>query len=380
MNAWKSGFDLSSREEAALKTSTLSGRQGQEADCDQGTSSGDSSRDRPSPWISPFEPLVASPPPPGDEDKHFEKPGKVIGTPEEDAVGFDVQDHEDTCAIRAQEAVIEQFTHEHVDEDKLVQEAQERGWYSPGEGTSIKDVGKLLELHGVPIHRYTEANVIQLAQELAAGHKVILVVNAGELWAGSPELAEMLHAEGDNKPDHAVVVTGIDTRDPNDLRVIVNDPGTGEAERSYPLQQFLNAWKDSDFTMVATRDPVPPTAPEMRFFDYANGLFERVGQAMGIHLPRPNEHALADLPWFGHEDELSKDSGHLHVSPDDAHHDHPAMDHHDRAHTDPLYYATYGEEVKHSHDNAHDEISSLDINEPVSADHDPFEPTQHDIG
>jgi hypothetical protein len=380
MSAWKSGFDLSSREEATSKTSTVSGEQGQDADRDDGTSTDNPSRDRPSPWVSRFEPLIASPSTPGEEDTHFEKPGKVIGTPDEDAVGFDVQDHEDTCAIRAQEAVIEQFAHAHVAEDTLIREAQDRGWYRPGEGTRIKDVGKLLELHGIPIHRYTEANVIQLAQELAAGHKVILVLNAEELWAGSPELAEMLHAEGANKPDHAVVVTGVDTRDPNDLRVVVNDPGTGEAERSYPLRQFLNAWQDSDFTMVATRDPVPPTAPEMRFFDYANGLFERVGQAMGIPLPRLDEHGPAGLPYFGHDEDLSLAPGNHHAIPDVEHHGHPDMHRDDHAQVDLLLHAADCEEVDGGHDVANDEAASFDVGRFAEPYDDPFESTHHDIG
>src|SRR3712207_7822622 len=40
-------------------------------------------------------------------------------------------------------------------------------------------------------------------------------------------------------------------------QVIISDPGTGEAAATYPLGQFLDAWRESEFRMIATEEPAP---------------------------------------------------------------------------------------------------------------------------
>jgi hypothetical protein len=141
----------------------------------------------------------------------------------------------------------------------------------PGAGTQPHDVGKLLELHGVGVHRYQHASIFHLAQELAEGRKVIVGVDAKELWESNSVLEEIRDALGFAEANHAVVVSGIDTSDPDHIRVLVSDPGTGQAIAAYPLEQFLDAWRDSDFFLVATNDPAPPHLPEMAHFDYQLG-------------------------------------------------------------------------------------------------------------
>lgn len=56
--------------------------------------------------------------------------------------------------------------------------------------------------------------------------------------------------------NHALVVAGIDTSDPDNIQVIITDPGTGNRQMAYPAAQFIDAWKDSDCFMVST-DSVP---------------------------------------------------------------------------------------------------------------------------
>jgi hypothetical protein len=198
---------------------------------------------------------------------------EIIGTPYTDIYKWDGQQTaSDDCAIRSQQFIIEQFTGQKLSEQALEQEAQANGWYNPGHGgTPIADMGKLLEAHGVPCDTYTHATVSQLADELAQGHKVIIAVNAEDLWAHDPALAGQVQASGSQDADHAVVVSGIDTTDPNNPKVLISDPGTGEALASYPLNDFLQAWKASDFSMVATHNPAPSTLPEMANFDYSAG-------------------------------------------------------------------------------------------------------------
>lgn len=113
----------------------------------------------------------------------MQQPDPVIGTPEQDTTTFDgVRSYDDTCAIRCQEFILEQFTGQEVNEDALVQEARDMGWYAPGQGTMPQDVGNLLELHGVPVNQYESATTYDLANELAQGHKVMISVDSGELW------------------------------------------------------------------------------------------------------------------------------------------------------------------------------------------------------
>ncbi|SNT09187.1 MULTISPECIES: hypothetical protein [unclassified Azospirillum] len=203
----------------------------------------------------------------------------VIGTPHVDANAWvGQQRHDDTCGIRCQEFIIAQFTGHDPGEDALIKEATQNGWYHQGEGTTINDLGKLLEHHGIAVNRFEHANIFHLSNELAQGHKVMVGVHADGLWHPDPMLDALFAKLGMNGADHAVVVSGIDTSDPEHVGVIVTDPGTGEAVARYPLEQFVNAWNGSNFFMVATQEPVPPSAhqPEMANFDYAKGHVEHV--------------------------------------------------------------------------------------------------------
>lgn len=200
-----------------------------------------------------------------------------FGTPGHDAEVWEgQQSYPDTCAIRCQEFVLEQFTGVQRDETDLVREAMDAGWYAPGAGTSPQDVGNLLESHGIPVNRYEGATVFHLANELAQGHKVIVGVDSGELWGEHPILEAISDKLGISGADHAVVVSGIDTSDPDHVQVIISDPGTGEAAATYPMDQFFDAWRDSNCFMVATQDPAPASLPEMANFDYSLGHLDEV--------------------------------------------------------------------------------------------------------
>jgi hypothetical protein len=241
---------------------------------------------RPDPsWTSPFEELLHAEfvmPSEPLSDPAVQRPPALIGTPIQDAAFWEgPQQYPDDCAIKCQQFILEQFTGMPADEHTLVREAWEHGWYMPGRGMFPQDVGQLLELHGVGVHRYDHASIFHLTSELAQGHKVIVGVDAKELWQGSSLLEEICDALGFAEANHAVVVSGIDTSDPDHVRVVVSDPGTGQACAVYPLEQFLDAWGDSNFFLVATNDPAPPHLPEMAHFDYQRG-----------HLPQ-----IADCPY-----------------------------------------------------------------------------------
>jgi serine/threonine protein kinase len=327
-------------------------------------------------WHSPFEDHLPEHAPVEKADPHF-------GTPDHDRAFWEgQQSYADTCAIRCQEYILQQFTGVDFPEKLLVDEAREHGWYAPGHGTSIQDVGNLLELHGVAVNRYTEANVFHLANELAQGHKVIIGVDSSQLWGHNSTMDSMLHTVRDHfglggGADHAVVVSGIDTTDPHHVKVIISDPGDGKAVASYPMEQFLHAWEGSHFYMVATQEPAPAHLPEMVHFDYAAGHVGAIADVpyeqfveQFAHHPEALEHALDHFT-----DEHGPDSAapadhdpHGHHHPDLAGHDHHEIGFHDDHHGDG-HHGVHDLADHHGHDaHNHDDIAPH-YEEPGHDDH-----------
>ena len=204
----------------------------------------------------------------------------IIGdvTPFPDVMSHDIIQHQsDTCAIKSQQIILHSFGLD-ISEELLTIEATSKGYYIPGHGSNARDVGSLLEDHGVGTHSKTNATIYDLMFELAQGHKIIVGVDADELWR--PSFYNDLFGEQAN---HALVVTGIDTSNPFDMRVIITDPGTGDVARSYPVEQFLDAWHDSACFMVATNEAPALSYPngiynqEMVNFDYSIGHIPTIG-------------------------------------------------------------------------------------------------------
>lgn len=186
------------------------------------------------------------------------------------------QQYPDSCAIKSQQIILNEFGID-VNEDQLVQFSYEQGWYhADGTGTAAEDVGNLLETANIPVTRQDDANVFNLVSELSQGHKVIVGVDSEELW-GNKFMAWMKDFFMGDTPDHALVVAGIDTSDPNNVMVIVDDPGSGEYHKAYPLDQFMDAWSDAQCYMVSTDIPVPDHSAAMANFDYSQGHIADVG-------------------------------------------------------------------------------------------------------
>jgi hypothetical protein len=224
-------------------------------------------------WTSPFEQWLVERSEVGPEIKVADP---IFGEPHGPGTGK--QESDDTCAIRCEEYVIEQFTGHPVSEAMLVAESRDHGWYRPGEATGLfGDVGNLLELHGIKVNRYVEANIFHLANELAQGHKIIIGVDSEELAHQNPILHDLQENHGLKLADHTVVVSGVDTTHPEEVKVMVSDPANGEPAARYSMPQFLHAWEASAFFMVTTQEPAPPHLPEMANFDYGAGHIPYVG-------------------------------------------------------------------------------------------------------
>ena len=131
----------------------------------------------------------------------------------------------DTCAIKSQQLVLEKYG-VFVSQEELIEVATKNGWYTKGGGTQMEDVGNLLDYYGVPSTSVVDANVNNIVVELAQGHQVIVGVDANELHKN--KFVESLKDYFSETPNHALIVAGIDTSDPNQTYVVLKDPGTGD--------------------------------------------------------------------------------------------------------------------------------------------------------
>ncbi|MEM7584738.1 MAG: hypothetical protein AAF560_15210 [Acidobacteriota bacterium] len=160
------------------------------------------------------------------------------------------------ATIHCQEFIIRQYTGVDVPADALIAQARANGWYHDGSDARPDDVGKLLELHGIPTRRYAAASPRQLATELGSGHSVIVGVDRPNPEKPHPMLEDIRQRLGLGTAD-PVVVSRVDSGAPGAEEVVVVAPGQRGAAIRYPMKPFLGAWKDRGFTMMATQGPPP---------------------------------------------------------------------------------------------------------------------------
>lgn len=183
--------------------------------------------------------------------------------------GFDpviYQGREGVCAIRSQQIILRDYGID-ISLEELKQYAIQNNWYAPGEegGTPLWAIGNLLLSCNVPCQQSSDNTVYDLINELAQGHRVIVGVDANELWASREHdiIGETKEWFKDffsgETPNHALVVAGVEVNpnNPDDVKVVLTDPGTGDLRITYDLNDFMDAWKDSSCFMVSTTVPAP---------------------------------------------------------------------------------------------------------------------------
>jgi Peptidase_C39 like family len=117
-----------------------------------------------------------------------------------------------------------------------------RGSVYKFDGTSPEDMVMLLQKYGVPSQLTTGNSLQTVEQDLASGHKVIAALNAETIWNYPAGQGQRTQA------DHAVVVTGVDTR--NDV-VHLNDSGTPNGrDEQIPLGTFAQAWSTGNNLLI----------------------------------------------------------------------------------------------------------------------------------
>lgn len=174
----------------------------------------------------------------------------ITGTPDEDIQHWSWQGMNNSCALVAQEGVLESLLGHDIPRTELEQMAYNNGWYDPKSGTSIECVGNILEAYGVPVERGYDRSLIDIYNALDNGEKVIVALDANEIW----EPARDYYGRPVEYSDagHAVWVTGMDMDREGNLSVIINDSGTIDGMRkTVSLEDFENARDDfGNFTVI----------------------------------------------------------------------------------------------------------------------------------
>jgi hypothetical protein len=144
-----------------------------------------------------------------------------------------------------------------IPHEELVDYSEAQGWYDET-GTSKSTIGNLLTLCGISVHTSEGNNIYDLVKELQSGHRVIVGVDSHELWS-EPGSKEWMFYNSRDHADHALIVAGlrINPNHPEDNTVILTDPGHGDVYIEYPMNHFVEAWKDANFYMMATDEPAP---------------------------------------------------------------------------------------------------------------------------
>ncbi|OBH59864.1 hypothetical protein A5686_22580 [Mycobacterium sp. E2479] len=178
---------------------------------------------------------------------HADPNGQMYGNPQAAAPYWRYQIGED-CGLMAVADVVGQVSGKEPSQVGI----ELRGVFTKSEvhhggvylfdGTSPQDMVLLLSRYGVQ-SQLTTGNTLQgMERDLASGRKVIAAINAETIWNYPPGKGQRTNA------DHAVVVTGVDTR--NNI-VHLNDSGTPSGRNEQiPLATFTQAWATSDNLLI----------------------------------------------------------------------------------------------------------------------------------
>lgn len=185
------------------------------------------------------------------------------------------QGNQPSCAIRSQEIIMRDYGVS-IPQEELIEFAIKNGWYDsdPENGGTPRDAtGNLLDAVGIETKRYDDASIFDIISELRAGHRVIVSVDANELWIKKePKLYKRIFGELTNRlndkiddftgiqgANHALIVAGVNVNpaNPSDMRVVLIDSGSGDVCIEYSFKDFKKAWDDSHCHMVTTTEPAP---------------------------------------------------------------------------------------------------------------------------
>jgi hypothetical protein len=175
------------------------------------------------------------------------------GNPGAEAPYWREQQRNDSCDVVAQASIYQSITGQYVSEEEACQIAASQGWFSEGKGTPAEYSGNLLNHLDVPISRTYGATLEDIKSALTDGKKVLVGVDAREIWAPVWDEFEMPVEQADL--GHTVWVTGVKQELDGSYQIVLNDSGTWYGQEfSVDYEDFANAWQDEDFALVVAND------------------------------------------------------------------------------------------------------------------------------
>lgn len=148
------------------------------------------------------------------------------------------------CDIRCEGYALRKFGID-VSDEQLESDAREHGWLTDN-GTKLMNVGNLCELHNLHVSRQIEANLRDVKESLLKEQTVIVSVDEGEL-VGNEVLEDYEDRAIGKFPDHVVIITAYDEQSQT---ITIFDPNTPQVSDQYPVDQFMDAWNDSNNYMI----------------------------------------------------------------------------------------------------------------------------------
>lgn len=161
------------------------------------------------------------------------------------------------CCLECEKYILRKLNIE-FDEEQLYQNTIKNGWQKAN-GTALHNVGRHLENKGLLVTRQYNASIEDIATALKDDESVIVAVDGGELLGNrADEIIEDLVIG--QIPDHTVVVLSLNTS--NDT-ITIYDPNSSNAEDTYPIEQFKDAWDDSkNYLVTITTDSTKTYTPK----------------------------------------------------------------------------------------------------------------------
>lgn len=133
------------------------------------------------------------------------------------------------------------------DEEWLLNTARRKDWLRP-EGTPLYCLGNLLAYSGMFVSRKYNSTIDDIKHAIQMDNDVVVGVDREKLYAEDVDLEDLTN--------HAVVVTHIE----NDV-VTIFDPYEEPYISNVPLNDFLNAWKESHNYMIQVLQSVEEYVP-----------------------------------------------------------------------------------------------------------------------
>ena len=186
---------------------------------------------------------------------------------------------ENYCCLECEKYILRRLDIE-FNEEQLLQNAIQNGWQKE-KGTALHNVGRHLENKGLLVTRQYNASIEDIATALKENECVIVAVDGGELLGNRADetIEDLVFGQ---IPDHTVVVLSLDERSNT---ITLFDPNSSNADDTYPIEQFKDAWNDSKNYLVTitsnsmkTYTPKPIDLSDVELTEDLNELREAIAE------------------------------------------------------------------------------------------------------